>query len=40
MIVLNAVEERYGLKDFLKIESEVRNYIEDCIEFSKKINNK
>lgn len=38
--VLNALEQRYGLKEFLKIENQAKDYIEECIEFSKKINHK
>ena len=38
--VLNAIEQRYGLKEFLKIEEQAKNYIEECIEFSKKVNSK
>ena len=40
LFVLSALEQRYGLKDFNKIKDEAQNYIEDCIEFSKKINSK
>lgn len=40
LFVLSAIEERYGLKDFLKIEKEAKEYIEECIDFSKKINSK
>ena len=38
--VLNALEQRYGLKEFLKIEEKAKDYIEECIEFSKKVNHK
>ena len=38
--VLNALEKRYGLKEFLKIEEQAKSYIEECIEFSKKVNHK
>ena len=38
LMVVSAVEERYGLKEYLKIEKEVKDYIEECIAFSKKIN--
>lgn len=38
--VLNALEQRYGLKEFLKIEQQAKDYIEECIEFSKKVNHK
>lgn len=40
LMVVSAVEERYGLKEFVKIEKQAKDYIEECIEFSKKINNK
>ena len=38
--VLNALERRYGLKEFLKIEQQAKDYIEECIDFSKKVNSK
>lgn len=40
VMVLSAIEERYGLKEFMKIESKAKDYIEECIEFSKKVNHK
>jgi len=40
VLVLTALEKRYGLKEFLKIEKEAKDYIEECISFSKKINHK
>jgi len=40
VLVLSALEKRYGLKEFIKIEKEAKDYIEECIEFSKKVNSK
>jgi len=40
VMVLSALEERYGLKEFRKIEGKAKDYIEECIEFSKKVNSK
>ena len=40
VMVLSAIEERYGLKEFVKIEKVAKDYIEECIDFSKKVNSK
>jgi len=37
MCVLNVLENEYG-KDYGKIESNAKKYIEECIDFSKKVN--